>query len=61
MRKKGTSEDLTYEAATLQSITLSPQVSSFLIHYSILDYDDPKLKRYAYRIDGLNTKLDLPD
>jgi signal transduction histidine kinase/class 3 adenylate cyclase/ligand-binding sensor domain-containing protein/FixJ family two-component response regulator len=53
--KTGTSEDLTYEAATLQAITLSPQVSSFLIHYSILDYDDPKLKRYAYKIDGLNT------
>ncbi|HXR81688.1 MAG TPA: response regulator, partial [Saprospiraceae bacterium] len=54
--KTGTSEDLTYEAATLQPITLSPHVSSFLVHYSILDYDDPKLKRFAYQIDGLNTK-----
>jgi len=53
--KTGESEDFTYEAATSQDITLSPQVSSFVVHYSILDYDDPKLKRYAYRIDGLNS------
>jgi signal transduction histidine kinase/CheY-like chemotaxis protein/class 3 adenylate cyclase/ligand-binding sensor domain-containing protein len=53
--KTGVSKDFTYEAATSQDITLSPQVSSFLVHYSILDYDDPKLKRYAYRIDGLNS------
>ncbi|HZV68827.1 MAG TPA: response regulator [Saprospiraceae bacterium] len=52
--KTGTAQDFTYEAALSKEITFSPQVSSFLIHYSILDYDDPQLKRFAYRIDGLN-------
>ncbi|MEO5905757.1 MAG: response regulator, partial [Saprospiraceae bacterium] len=50
----GETKDLTYESALGQVIKLSPQVSSFVIHYSILDYDDPLLKRFAYRIDGLN-------
>ncbi|MFZ1678673.1 MAG: ATP-binding protein, partial [Saprospiraceae bacterium] len=53
--RTGKIEDLTYEAASSQQITLDPHVSSFLIHYSILDYADPKLKRFAYRIDGLNS------
>ncbi|MGB3081283.1 MAG: response regulator, partial [Saprospiraceae bacterium] len=53
--RTGKIEDLTYEAASSQTITLDPHVSSFLIHYSILDYADPKLKRFAYRIDGLNS------
>lgn len=54
--KTGKSEDLTYLATLSEEIVLSPQVSSFVVHYSILDYDDPQLKRYAYRIDGLNSK-----
>lgn len=52
--KTGSTEDLTYKILSNQEVELNPHVSSFLIHYSILDYDDPKLKRYAYRIDGLN-------
>ncbi|HXR82533.1 MAG TPA: two-component regulator propeller domain-containing protein, partial [Saprospiraceae bacterium] len=50
----GKVEDLTYAASLSESITLGHQVSSFILHYAILDYDDPHLKRYAYRIDGLN-------
>ena len=47
--------DLTYEATLSKEIHLGSQISSFILHYAILDYDDPQLKRYAYRIDGLNT------
>ena len=50
----GEVKDLTHSASLSKEIRLNPHESSFLIHYSILDYDDPKLKRYAYRIDGLN-------
>lgn len=53
--KTGEVQDLTYEASISKGLRLSPQISSFIIHYSILDFDDPQLKRYAYRIDGLNT------
>src|SRR5688500_1775085 len=52
--RTGVIKDYTYEAATSREIILNPQVSSFVIHYSVLDYDDPQLKRFAYRIDGLN-------
>lgn len=51
----GVVQDLTFAASVSKGLRLDPQVSSFIIHYSILDYDDPQLKRYAYRIDGLNT------
>lgn len=51
----GEVKDLTHSASLSKEIRLNPHESSFLIHYSILDYDDPKLKRYAYRIDGLNS------
>jgi signal transduction histidine kinase/DNA-binding response OmpR family regulator/ligand-binding sensor domain-containing protein len=52
--KTGEVTDLTYTASHSKEISVNPNVSSFLIHYSILDYDDPQLKRFAYRIDGLN-------
>jgi signal transduction histidine kinase/class 3 adenylate cyclase len=50
----GKIQDLTYEASSSRTIRLGHQVSSFILHYAILDYDDPHLKRYAYQIDGLN-------
>jgi signal transduction histidine kinase/DNA-binding response OmpR family regulator/ligand-binding sensor domain-containing protein len=53
--KTGETQDLTYAASLTKEIQLSPNVSSFIIHYSILDYDEPLLKRFAYRIDGLNS------
>ncbi len=53
--KTGAIADLTAVASANEEIVLSPNVSSFLIHYSTLDYDDREFKRYAYRIDGLNT------
>ncbi len=52
--KTGKTIDLTYQAATGQQITLDPKTSSFLIQYTILDYSDVNLQRFAYRIDGLN-------
>ncbi len=51
--KTGESEDLTLKAATAQQIMLNPRVSSFLVEYSLLDYSDTHLPRFAYRIDGL--------
>ena len=53
--KTGAIADLTAVASANEEIVLNPNVSSFLIHYSTLDYDDREFKRYAYRIDGLNT------
>jgi len=53
--KTGESQNLTYEASLSKEIRLASNITSFVVHYSILDYDDPNLKRYAYRIDGLNT------
>jgi signal transduction histidine kinase/class 3 adenylate cyclase/FixJ family two-component response regulator len=47
-------QDLTYDATYSNTINLKHEVSSFILHYAILDYDDPHLKRYAYRIEGLN-------
>ena len=52
--RTGETTDLTNAVSSADEIKLKPQISSFIIHYSVLDYDDPKLKRYAYRIDGLN-------
>ncbi|HJW30407.1 MAG TPA: two-component regulator propeller domain-containing protein, partial [Saprospiraceae bacterium] len=52
--KTGASKDLSSQVVSGHTLVLSPQVSSFVINYSIPDYDDPKQKRYAYRIDGLN-------
>ena len=46
--------DLTHDATFSQGISVGSQVSSFVIHYAILDYDALNLKRYAYQIDGLN-------
>jgi len=51
----GIAQDLTYQASLGNGIKLSPRMSSFMIHYSILDYDDPHLKRYSYYIEGLNS------
>jgi signal transduction histidine kinase/CheY-like chemotaxis protein/class 3 adenylate cyclase/ligand-binding sensor domain-containing protein len=51
----GQTDVLTDRAASGQEIRFGPNISSFLIHYSILDYEDPSLKRYSYRIDGLNS------
>ena len=39
--KTGETSDLTYAATQSKEIRLSSNVSSFIIHYSILDYDDP--------------------
>jgi len=52
--KTGITENLTAKVSTGEEIRLSPRVSSFIIHFSILDFDDPALKRFAYRIEGLN-------
>jgi signal transduction histidine kinase/DNA-binding response OmpR family regulator len=51
--KTGETEDLTFPASQSREIILDPNTSSFIVHYAILDYEDPHLKRYAYRIDGL--------
>ncbi|HEX5113388.1 MAG TPA: response regulator, partial [Saprospiraceae bacterium] len=50
----GEVQDLSYDATFSKTINLKHEVSSFILHYAILDYDDPHLKRYAYKIDGLN-------
>lgn len=51
--KTGNAQDLTYLASQSREIILDPNTSSFIVHYAILDYEVPHLKRYAYRIDGL--------
>lgn len=51
----GIAQDLTYQASSGKEIILNRKLSSFIIHYSILDYDDPHLKRFAYYIEGLNS------
>jgi signal transduction histidine kinase/class 3 adenylate cyclase/ligand-binding sensor domain-containing protein len=53
--KTGAMIDLTYETTQGHEIKVASQVSSFIIHYAILDYEDTNLKRYAYQIDGLNS------
>lgn len=52
--KTGSVEDWTTEVESTKEIRLDPQVRSFIIHYAILDFDDPNLKRYAYKIEGLD-------
>jgi signal transduction histidine kinase/ligand-binding sensor domain-containing protein/ActR/RegA family two-component response regulator len=52
--KSGSLEDWTSAVESTKEIRLKPQVRSFIIHYAILDYDDPNLKRYAYKIEGLD-------
>ena len=52
--KSGSIEDLTSAMESNAEIRLQPNIRSFIIHYAIPDYDDPKLKRYAYKIDGLD-------
>ncbi len=52
--KTGKSEDWTSKVGPLAEIILNPQQNSFIIHYAILDFKDPKLKHYAYQIEGLN-------
>ena len=52
--KTGSIEDWTASVDSIEEIVLKPQIRSFVIHYSLLDYDDPKLKRYAYKIEGLD-------
>jgi len=51
--KTGLDIDITWEAARSRELVLDPKTSSFVVHYALLDYDDPHLKRYAYIIDGL--------
>jgi len=51
--KTGQEMDYTWDAAQGREIVLDPNTSSFVVHYALLDYDDPHLKRYAYMIDGL--------
>lgn len=51
--KTGVAQDFTFPASQSREIILDPNTSSFIVHYAILDYEDPHLKRYAYRIDGL--------
>lgn len=51
----GISQVLTDEALFGKEIRLNPKLSSFIIHYAILDFDDPHLKRFAYYIEGLSS------
>src|SRR5690606_19028062 len=51
----GMTRDLTGAVVNGEPLILDPQTSSFLMHYALLDFGDPHLKRYAYRIDGLHT------
>jgi ligand-binding sensor domain-containing protein len=50
----GSVEDLRSDIAMGGEIRIPPNIRSFIMHYAILDYDDPKLKRYAYKIEGLD-------
>lgn len=52
--KTGISTDLTYEAIQGLPISLNTHTSTFLIRFSILDYEEPRLKRYAYILEGSN-------
>jgi signal transduction histidine kinase/class 3 adenylate cyclase/ActR/RegA family two-component response regulator len=52
--KSGSIEDWTSTVELKSEISLTPQIRSFIIHYAILDFDDPRLKRYAYKIEGLD-------
>ncbi|MEO6131403.1 MAG: response regulator, partial [Saprospiraceae bacterium] len=50
----GNLEDWTSRVLKDESIVLQSSMKSFILHYAILDYDDPRLKRYAYKIEGLD-------
>src|SRR4030095_6726777 len=49
----GKFEDWTNQVQAEGKITLKPKMKSFILHYAIMDFDDPRLKRYAYKIEGL--------
>ncbi len=50
----GNFEDWTNRVQANRNIVLRPKMKSFILHYAILDFDDPRLKRYAYKIEGLD-------
>jgi signal transduction histidine kinase/streptogramin lyase len=50
----GNFEDWTNRVMSNEQVVLQPRMKSFIVHYAILDYDDPRLKRYAYKIVGLS-------
>ena len=49
----GQFQDWTNRVLHNEQVLLQPRMKSFTVHYAILDYDDPRLKRYAYKIEGL--------
>ena len=50
----GNMEDWTGKVQRDGRITLQSNMKSFLLHFAILDYDDSRTKRYAYKIVGLD-------
>lgn len=50
----GNFEDWTSRLQVNKNVVLKHKMKSFILHYAIMDFDDPRLKRYAYKIEGLD-------